>query len=65
MSTECLFRNLIIGNSLVVQWLGLQTFIAEDVGSVLGQGTKIPSSHAVQRKQNKTPNLIPGSKLLF
>ena len=52
MSMGCLFKNLIIGNSLVVQWLGLQTFIAEDVGSVLGRGTKIPQ--AMQCSENKT-----------
>ena len=30
-----------MGNSLEVQWLGLCTFTAADVGSVPGQGTKI------------------------
>ena len=30
------------GDSLVVQWLGICAFIAKDVGSVSGQGTKIP-----------------------
>ena len=29
------------GNSLVVQWLGLCTFIAEDADSILGHGAKI------------------------
>ena len=31
-----------IGTSLVVQWLGLCTFTAEDVGSNPGQETKTP-----------------------
>ena len=34
------FKNKIPGNYLVVQWLGLCTFTAEDPGSIPGQGTK-------------------------
>ena len=30
------------GNSLAVQWLGLHAFTAEGLGSISGQGTKIP-----------------------
>ena len=30
-----------VGNSLVVQWLGLCTFTAEDAGLIPDQGTKI------------------------
>ena len=30
------------GNSLVVQWLGLHTSTTENMGSIPGQGTKIP-----------------------
>ena len=52
MSTDCLFKDLIIGNSLVVQWLELQTFTTEGVGSVPDWGTKIPQ--AMQCSQNKT-----------
>ena len=33
-----------IGNSLVVQWLGLYTFTAEGVGSIPTLGTKIPQA---------------------
>ena len=33
-----------LGNSLVVQWLGLHTFTAEGRGSVPGWGTKIPQA---------------------
>ena len=33
-----------LGNSLVVQWLGLHAFTAEDLGSIPGQGTKIPQA---------------------
>ena len=31
----------VMGNSLVVQWLGLHTFTAEGPGSIPDQGTKI------------------------
>ena len=30
-----------LGNSLVVQWLGLHSLTAKDVGSIPSQGTKI------------------------
>ena len=30
------------GNSLVVQWLGLDAFTAKDLDSILGLGTKNP-----------------------
>ena len=57
MSMDCLFKNLIIGNSLVVQWLGLQTFIAEDVGSVLGRELRSPKPcSAAKTKQNPKPD---------
>ena len=32
----------LVGNSLVVQWLGLHAFTAEGLGSIPGQVTKIP-----------------------
>ena len=32
------------GNSLAVQWSGLGTFTAEGLGSIPGQGTKIPQA---------------------
>ena len=37
--------------SLVVQWLGLRTSTAGDMGSIPSWGTKIP--HASQRGQKK------------
>jgi len=43
-----------LGNSLVVQWLGLHYSIAGSMGSVLGGGTKI--LQAVWCGQNKTNN---------
>ena len=33
-----------MGNSLVIQWLGLCAFTVEGLGSVPGQGTKIPQA---------------------
>ena len=41
MVTELVFKNTILRNSLVVQWLGPHIFTAEDLGSIPGQGTKI------------------------
>ena len=40
-----------LGNSLVVQWLGLGTFTAEGPGSIPGWGNKIPQ--AMQRGKKK------------
>ena len=39
-----------IRNSLVVQWLGLHVFTAKGMGSIPGQGTKIPQAR--QHGQN-------------
>ena len=49
----------ILGNSLVVQWLGLCTFTAKGPGSVPGRGTKIPQ--AMQHSQKKKiKNIVCG-----
>ena len=44
--------NSILGNSLVVHWLGLWVFTVEDMGSIPGQGTKTckPCSEAKKKK---------------
>ena len=43
-----------LGNSLVVQWLGLHAFTAEGVGLIPGWGTKIPqAAWCGQRKKKK------------
>ena len=48
-----------IGNSLVVQWLGLHAFTAEDLGSIPGWGTKIPQAvQNGQKKKNKQAMII-------
>ena len=43
-----------LGNSLVVQWLGLSTFTAGGLGSIPSWGTKIPSKN---RKKKKKKNM--------
>ena len=47
--------NSFSGNSLAVQWLGLHTSSAGDIGSILGLGIKI--SQAKQRGQKKKKKL--------
>ena len=46
-----------MGNSLVVQWLGLCAFTATGPGSIPARGTKIPKAawHG-QRKKKKKPH---------
>ena len=55
MSNQMLLFHLVkifdLGNSLVVQWLGLGAFIAEGTGSIPGRETKIPQ--ATQHGQKK------------
>ena len=52
---------MLVGNSLVVQWLGLRAFTVEGVGSIPGRGTKI--LQAVQCGQKKRMlvdrNMVP------
>ena len=45
-----------LGNSLVVQWLGLHAFTAEGLGSIPGQRTKIPQAASRGQKKNKIPD---------
>ena len=42
-----------IGNSLVVQWLGLRTFAAEGQDSIPGWGTKIPQAGGAAPQKNR------------
>ena len=47
-----------IGNSLVVRWLGLCAFAAEDPGSIPGRGTKVLQAvWCVQKKKKKSVDL--------
>ena len=41
------------GNSLAVQWLGLHTSSAGDMGSILGLGIKIPQAKQCGKKKKK------------
>ena len=43
------------GNSLVVQWSELCLFTAEGMGSISGQGTKIPKGLWLDQKRKKVP----------
>ena len=42
-----------LGNSLVVQWLGLRAFIAKGLGLTPGQGTKIPVGKKKEGKRER------------
>ena len=42
-----------MGNSLVVQWLGLCTFTTEGTGSIPGWGNKIPQAVWCSKKKKK------------
>jgi len=54
------FKN-ILGNSMVVQWLGHQAFIVEGTGSIFGKGTKIPQAllqgHKGKERKSKKGNI--------
>ena len=45
-----------LGTSLVVQWLGLRASTAEGVGSIPGQGTKVP--HVVWHSPKKCTYIL-------
>ena len=44
--------------SLVVQWLRLHAATAEGIGSIPGQGTKIPMCHVVWPKKEKEKSQV-------
>ena len=50
-----LIKNVALGNSLPVQWLGLQALTAEGPSSIPGQGTKILQAtwHGQKKKKKK------------
>ena len=51
-----------LGNSLVVQWLGLHALPARSLGSILGQGPKVP--HAIghhQKTEKRKPHTFSTS----
>ena len=46
-------KNLDLGTSLVVQWLGLGAFTAMAPGSIPGRGAKIPKACSMAKKKKK------------
>ena len=44
------FKNILFGNSLAVQWLGLSASTAGSTGSISGWGTKIPHAGRPKKK---------------
>ena len=50
-----------IGNSLIVQWLGLHSLTARGPGLIPGHGTKIPH-HSIAKKRN-TPKQNKNSQI--
>ena len=51
-----LAQELTLGNSLVVQWLGVRALTAEGPVSMPGQGTKIPQAVWHGQKETKQKN---------
>ena len=55
MNSTCIFfkalKMRVLGNSLVVQWLRLHALMAEGLGSIPGQGTKIPQATWANKKK--------------
>ena len=49
------------GNSLVVQWLGLQALTARGMGSIPGQRTKIPHATWPKKKKKKILDFPDGA----
>ena len=50
-----------LGNSLVVQWLGLSAFTPEGPGAIPGRGTKIPQAtqHGEAKKNQFPIRILP------
>ena len=48
------FKKKYLGNSLVVEWLGLHAFTAEGAGLIPGWGIRIPQATQRGQKEKKT-----------
>ena len=59
MDTEQQLYLISVGNSLVVQWLGIHTLIVDDPGSIPGWGAKIPEATHCGRTKQKTKKPQP------
>lgn len=57
----------LLGNFLVIQWLGLQAFTAKDVGSTPGWGTTILKAMqcSQRKKKNASLHVISPSALFY
>ena len=54
---QIIYKNRTLGNSLAVLWLGLGILTAGALGSIPGQGTKIPQTvWCGQKPPQKTKN---------
>ena len=54
-----LLQMTILGNSLVVQWLGLCALTVKGPGSIRGEGTKEEATqHSQERKKNKNDSFV-------
>ena len=57
------------GNYLAIQWLGLHSLTAKDLGSIHGQGTKIPQSMLCgqkwKRKEKKKKKERQTNEILY
>ena len=52
-------ENTAWGSSLVAQWLGVCSFIAEGTDSIPGLGTKIPQALQHSKKKKKGLSITP------
>ena len=48
-------NDFLVGNSLVVQWLGLCASTAGDMGSIPGQATNVPHAAQCGQKRKEDP----------
>ena len=50
---ELPLESVTVGNSLLVQWLALSALTAEGLGSIPGQGTRIPQATWHNQRKRK------------
>ena len=55
----------VLGNSQVVQWLGLHVLTAKGLGSIPGRGTKIPQAARCGQKKTKTVRVLKRQVVLL
>ena len=49
-----------VGNSLAVQWLAVWAFTAKGLGSISGQGTKLPQAPQLGQKKKERKKMALG-----